>query len=122
MQPKTISYSRTRKVNPALIHPKYQYGSEEISFTAWADIPEEADIRLETDNLKGYVEAEIALQISTLIEDLRSKAGARNYTWNAIVQAFSELMKSQHLKDDDIQAGLERFATLLEKYMAAETV
>ena len=118
MPPKTITYNRTRKINPALIDPKYQYGSEEIQFGAWADVPEDADLAAETADLKSYVDGEIQAQIEALVHSLRSKTNKRNYYWQAIEAAFRELMASQKPSDDEMQIALERFTQLLEIEMS----
>lgn len=118
MQPKTITYNRTRKINPELIDPKFQYGSEVIQFGAWADVPEDADLAAETADLKSYVDGEIQAQIEALVHSLRSKTNKRNYYWQAIEAAFRELMTSQKMSEDEMQIALDRFTQLLEIEMS----
>lgn len=118
MEPKTITFTRTRKINPALISPKYQYGSEEISFGAWMDVPEDSDQYESSLSLIAYVESIIQDRIETMVIDLRSKARNKHYFMPAIYAAFTMLLETQNLSKEEIEIAFEQFEKLLETEMS----
>jgi hypothetical protein len=122
MKIKTIQYQRTRKINPALISPKYQYGSEEISFGAWADLQAGESEEEAAATLKTYIDEYVKREIANLVKDLREKANCENYCFLAIATAFSELMKTQNLPIEEINIALGRFIDLLNQKQAETQV
>ena len=118
----TISYNRMRKFNPGMISSKFDYGSEEVGFGLWIQVDRDEDFEHHVKELKAKVNDEIEKELQETVMRLRQRAQARNYNWNAIQHAFNELMQSQDMSAEQINAGLERFVQLLEKYQAAETV
>lgn len=110
----TINYGRERKINPRLIHPNFEYGSETIVFSLWEQIDKDQDRQAAIDELKATVNAEIEKELQETVERLRRISRASQYNILAIESAFYELMKSQNLPDDEIKIAFDRFTEILK--------
>lgn len=121
MPAKTIHYHKSRKINPALIDKRFEYGSETIEFGAWADVPEDEDIEKATADLKAFVNGEIETELQETVERLRKVARSRIFFEDAIFAAFSELMGSQNMSDEEMTIARDRFHELLELKQSSQS-
>ena len=117
MEPKTIQYQRTRKVNPGMIDSKFDWGSETIEYGAWGDISADEDKDEAVKQLTSHVDGVVQERIEALVFSLRSKARKRNYYWDAIEKAFFALMSTQNMPEEEMKIALERFQEFLEQEM-----
>jgi len=129
-QENTIQFSRTRKLNLALIDPKFNYMSEEVSASLWYKVEpgstsEEEDQRFQNDfnYIEELVNRRLDKQVEKIVQHYQEKAKSKKVTTQVAEEAFISCLRDMNITVPDgktVEEIQNHFQTLLYQLAAGQ--